>query len=115
VPATGAINEQEVTGVIMKAALRIPEEVAISLVDDSYEGDAYERVDEVEGDFMEGGIIGNQLIFLYRGKLYRFYFADFGIGNVEVTDSPDSMVNCEEVRSVTKEIPARTECQYVPV
>src|ERR1700722_17204457 len=99
----------------MKVALRIPQEVAISLIDDSYEGDAYERVDEVGGDFMDGEIIGNQLVFLCRGRLYRFYFSESGGGDVDISDSPDSMVNCEEVRSVMKEIPARTECRYVPV
>jgi hypothetical protein len=64
---------------------------------------------------MDGAIVGNELVFRYQGKLYRFYFCDSGVGSVDVTDPPDTMVNCEEVRAVTKEIPARTECQYVPV
>ena len=99
----------------MKVALRIPEEVAISLVMDCYEGDAYERVDEEEGEFIDGAIVGNQLVFLHLEKLYRFYFCDCGAGWVDVTDSPDRMVDCEEVRSVKQEIPAQIVCRYVPV
>jgi hypothetical protein len=99
----------------MKVALRIPEEVAISLVMDCYEGDAYERVDEEEGEFMDGAIVGNQLVFLHGEKLYRFYFCDCGAGSVDVTDSPDRIVDCEEVRSVKVEIPAQIIFQYVPV
>lgn len=99
----------------MKVALRIPEEVAISLVMDCYEGDAYERVDEEEGEFMDGAIVGNQLIFLYLEKLYRFYFWDYGTGSVHATDSPDRLVDCEEVRSVKEEIPTQIVFRYVPV
>jgi hypothetical protein len=48
--------------------------VAIALVDDSYESDDDERIDQVEGDFMDGDIVGNELVFLCRGK-HAFTFA----------------------------------------